>query len=353
MQLFTTEALCDVVPESVDWLWEPYLPRGTLSLLDGDPGVGKSLIALDLAARLSRGGPLPDGKPLGRPHVTLLLAAEDRAASMLRPRADAAGGDLARIVRVKSPTGALMRLPADLPILEQLIIERRADLTVIDPVTAFLPPEVATGNDQCVRTALHALDAVTERTGCTIMLVRHLRKKAAAKAIHRGSGSIGIIGAVRTGLLAACHPADKGLYVLAVSKSNLAERPRPFGYRVLRGGRGAAAIEWTGPLVATADELGLPPPNPRSLVENAGNWLQQQLANGPRTSAQILAAAAADGIPEITLQRAKQVARVRSTQIYSKGRERVWYWYDPAAPWPKDAPFRRPYLEEELDLSLE
>jgi hypothetical protein len=346
---FTAEPLCDVIPESVDWLWEPFLPRGTLAVLDGDPGVGKSLLTLDLAARLSRGGPLPDGKPLAHPFLTLLLAAEDRAASALRPRVEAAGGNLERIARVKSPTGALMRLPADLANLEQLIAERQAALTVIDPVTAFLPPEVATGNDQCVRAALHALDGVAARTGCTVLLVRHLRKKASPKAIHRGAGSIGIIGAVRSGLLAAYHRGDPNLRVLAVSKTNLAETPRPIGYRVMGGGRRAATIDWTGPLDGTADELGLPPPAPPSHVENVANWLHQQLAAGPKASAEIMAAAARDGIPEITLRRAKHDARVRSHVVYLKGRQHVWYWYDPAVPWPNDAPFRRPSRVEEED----
>jgi hypothetical protein len=346
---FTTELLSDVVPESLEWLWEPYLPRGTLAVLDGDPGVGKSLLALDLAARLSRARPLPDGKPVGRASVTLLLSAEDRAATSLRPRADAAGADLSRIVRVKSPSGALMRFPADLGCLEEMIVNRQADLALIDPVTAFLPPEVATGNDQCVRTVLHALDAVCARTGCTVLLVRHLRKKAAAKAIHRGSGSVGIIGAVRIGLLAAYHPSDPNLRVLAVSKSNLAETPRPFGYRVVGGGSVPPAIEWTGPLDATADELGLPAPALPSLLENVSNWLHQKLAGGPLPSMEILAAAAADGIPERTLRRAKSDARVRSQEVWLKGNQRVWYWYDPAAVWPKDAPFRRPSIEQEID----
>src|SRR5262245_41493510 len=75
----------------VRWLWEPYIPRGKIAILDGDPGVGKSLLALDLAARLSRGGPLPGGAAAGRPHVVLLLSAEDDGSDTLRPRAEAAG----------------------------------------------------------------------------------------------------------------------------------------------------------------------------------------------------------------------------------------------------------------------
>ena len=80
------EPLSRVVPGAVRWLWEPYLPRGKLAVLDGDPNVGKSLLSVDLAARLSRGGPLPDGTPLDRPHATLLLSGEDAAADTLRPR---------------------------------------------------------------------------------------------------------------------------------------------------------------------------------------------------------------------------------------------------------------------------
>src|SRR5881398_2781595 len=100
MSALNAEPLSNVRPETVRWLWEPYLPRGKLALLDGDPGVGKSLLTIDLAARLSRGGPLPDGSPSGRPHLTLLLGAEDDAADTTRPRAEAAGADLGRVVAV-------------------------------------------------------------------------------------------------------------------------------------------------------------------------------------------------------------------------------------------------------------
>src|SRR5436305_13768242 len=98
MSALLAESLSRVRSEPVRWLWGPYLPRGKLALLDGDPGVGKSLITVDLAARLSRGGPLPDGTPAGRPHLTLLLSAEDGAAATTRPRGEAAGAGLDRVV---------------------------------------------------------------------------------------------------------------------------------------------------------------------------------------------------------------------------------------------------------------
>src|SRR5437016_5021698 len=92
--------LSQIRPEPIQWLWERYVPRGKIALLDGDPGIGKSLLTIDLAARLSRGGPLPCGQTLHRPHTTLLLAAEDGAADTTRPRAEAAGADLDRVIAV-------------------------------------------------------------------------------------------------------------------------------------------------------------------------------------------------------------------------------------------------------------
>ena len=135
----------------VEWLWEPFLARGKLSILDGDPGVGKSLLAVDLAARLSRGGPLPDGTPVGRPHVTLFLNAEDSVHDTIRPRAEAAGADLDRLLIGIGGHDQPLRLLDECMPLVRMICEHRADLLVIDPVMAFLPPEVAADADQCAR----------------------------------------------------------------------------------------------------------------------------------------------------------------------------------------------------------
>src|SRR5436305_1334965 len=110
MSTLIAESLSRVRPERVRWLWEPYLPRGKLAVLDGDPGIGKSLLTTDLAARLSRGGPLPGGASAGRPHVTLPLNAEDDPADTPRPRAEAAGADLDRVVAVANAAGAVPSL---------------------------------------------------------------------------------------------------------------------------------------------------------------------------------------------------------------------------------------------------
>jgi RecA-family ATPase len=139
MSPWTVELCCDVRPAALEWLWPGYLARGKLALLDGDPGMGKSLITLDLVARLSRGGPLPDGTAAPRPITSVLLSAEDEAGDTIRPRAEAAGADLSRLV-VPKFNGRVPQFPDDLPALEELVVERGAELVVIDPLMAFLPP---------------------------------------------------------------------------------------------------------------------------------------------------------------------------------------------------------------------
>jgi hypothetical protein len=343
MAAIPARPLSQITPKLVHWLWEPYLPRGKLALFDGDPGVGKSFITVDLAARLSRGGPLPGGKRLDRPHVTVLLSAEDDAADTIRPRAEAAGADLDRIIALGADDRAPLFFPDQIPELEDLIRAHAADLVVIDPVMAFLAPDVAANLDQCVRRCLGPLAAVAARTDCAVVLVRHLRKSEGGPAVHRGLGSIGFIAAARAGLFAARHPADPTLSVLAVPKANVAgvEPSLSLGYRIESRDGNRAVVEWTGSADLAADALNQSLPAPLRLREQASSWLAAELARGPRKAADLLAAAAEARIPERTLRRAKEELRIGSRKVHGKDRAE-WYWYDPASEWPRDAPFKRP-----------
>lgn len=341
MSMLVAEPLSSYVPAAVArWLWEPYLPRGKLVVLDGDPGVGKSLLTLDLAARLSRGAPLPNGVPSDRSHVTLLLSAEEGMATM-RPRAEAAGADLDRLLSLCSLSGEPLSFPAQIPALEQFIRTYDATLVVIDPLMAFLSAEAAANVDQCVRRVLTPLATVAGYTGACILLVRHLRKVESGKAMLRGQGSIGIIAAARTALLAARHPTDPTLNVLAVSKSNVAGVAPSLGYRVKSDEAGRAVIEWTGPASLSADALGQTPEAPLRARDRASVWLLTELVNGPRRAAELHAKAAEANIPDRTLNRAKAELGIGSHCVV-RDEAREWYWYDPAAPWPTDAPFPKP-----------
>jgi hypothetical protein len=350
MSSWASNLCCEVQPTVLDWLWPQYLARGKLVVLDGDPEMGKSLITLDLIARLSRGGPMPDGSPVARPGASILLSAEDDAGDTIRPRAEAAGADLSRLV-LPDFGGRVPRFPDDLPALEELIIERAAELVVIDPLMAYLSPGVSANLDQCVRRALTPLAALANWTGCTILLIRHLTKAAWSRAILRGMGSMGIVAAVRTGLFVAAHPTDPAGRVLSVAKHNLGRRPPALGYRVVELASGQPTVEWTGAVDLTADALCQREPAVALRVrDRATDWLKRELANGPRKSADLYAAAAAAGIPERTLERAKKELRAGSHRTYDpRERRGEWYWFDPDAVWPADAPFKKPFELPPLD----
>ena len=324
--------LTDVRPEPLRWLWAGYIPRGKLTLLDGDPQLGKSLITLDLAARLSTGRPMPDGTGGGQLGRTLLLVAEDQSADTVVPRLAAAGADVAQVRRFVHADGRLPRLPRNLPALERAVGEGEVALVVIDPLVAFLSPGVWMGSDQLVRGALGRLAGVAERTGAAVVMVRHLNKTTSQKALYRGGGSIGIIGSARSALLATGDPAPGGARVLATTKANLGPLPPAQGYRVVGTEGGAGVVEWTGPVGLTADEALRPAKVEEPKAEPVGvipatEWLMEYLRGGPRPAVEVYEAAVARGISERTLERAKGPAQVQSALVTDPGTgQKQWEW---------------------------
>jgi hypothetical protein len=146
----------------IHWLWRPYLACGNPALLDGDPGAGKSLLTADLAARLTRGGRMPDGTWRRRKANVLFLNAEDALDDTLRPRLDAAGADLTRVfclggVQVGVADGAEMSFPGCFEALRRAVVAHEIELVVIDPMMAFFKPETAANSDQVMRVALAPL----------------------------------------------------------------------------------------------------------------------------------------------------------------------------------------------------
>jgi hypothetical protein len=224
----------DVERKPVTWLWPGWLPLRKLVALDGDPDTGKSTMSVDLAARVSRGGLMPDGSQGLGGEVILLSGDIDDTTSW---RLGAAGADRDRIRHVQATLDGSgespVVVPQDLDLLEALIEEYHAVLVVIDVLAEYMDSGVDTHRDHSVRQALHLLRGVASRTNSAIVFLRHLRKAAAEKAIHAGGGSVGIIGAARAGWVVAYHPTDEGLRVLASSKMNLGQKPTPLGFRLL------------------------------------------------------------------------------------------------------------------------
>jgi hypothetical protein len=308
-------------------VWRPWLPAGTLAVLDGDPGLGKSTLTLDLAARVTRGRAMPFEEPgSGDPEAAapvLLLSAEDDAARTILPRLKAAGADLGRVHLLGTVRDALgerlPQLPADLAAaLDRL---PGVGLVVVDPLMAFLGEQFDACRDQNVRRCLFALARLAERHQTLILLVRHLNKNGVGSAIYRGSGSIGILGAARACLLAGRDPEQAGQCVLAMSKCNLAARPRSLAYALRPAEGGVATVEWRGEVPWTADDLvGKASAQSRlTLVEECAAFLQLQLRQGPVPSAELEQRCLARGWSRSTYDRARQRAGVRSEKATFDG----------------------------------
>src|SRR5262245_39228684 len=184
-----------LTPRPLVWLWPGRLALGKVAVLDGDPGLGKSFLALDLCARLSTGRPLPDGSAGPGPVRVAVFNAEDDPDDTILPRLRALGADLDRcLVWRRHEEGARpLCLPGQVGPLEDAIARWGARFVVLDPVTAFLAAGTL-NNDAAMRRALLPLAVLAIRHACAGELVRHLNKRSGLRAAYRGSGTIGLSG---------------------------------------------------------------------------------------------------------------------------------------------------------------
>ncbi len=327
--------------DEVRWLWEGRIPLGNITVLDGDPGLGKSVFSIDLAARVTIARAFPDGSPCGVEADgagIVMLNAEDSFSNTVGPRFDAAGGDSDRAVwlseipeEVGSEYNRPVSLPEDIAILEGAIERVAARLVIVDPFMAFLSSYTNAHKDQDIRHVLARLKSLAERTGAAVLLVRHLNKMPGGNPLYRGGGSIGIIGAARSGLIVAQDPDDPDgkKRVLASSKQNLSEPMPSLVFAVASSlVNGAARVEWHGGSSLDATELMRAPleEEEKSALEEALEFLKDELSDGPMAAKQIKLNAKREGVSERTLNRAKARLKIRSTkEAYG------WTWTMPQA----------------------
>ena len=303
--------------KKVQWLWFGRMPLGKITVLDGDPGLGKSVLTLDIAARVSTGREMPDGTP-GVQGGVVLLSAEDDMGDTVRPRLEEAGANLERIVDIsftEPHLGKLLSIPLDMKEIENAILRVKAKLVVIDPIFAFLG-DVDTNKDTSVRTALAQLAKLAERRGVAVILVRHLNKgEQTTKAIYRGSGSIALVGLARSGLLVAkSKNSDK--MVLASTKCNLAPPPESL-YYTLESLGDVPQVWWHGAANEDADQLitaNIVRESQPTKVDQAETFIACELLPGPMPSATLEKRASEAGIADKTYQRAKERLGVKSEQ---------------------------------------
>lgn len=321
----------DVEIEGVEWAWDARVPLGKVTVLDGDPGLGKSALSLDLAARVSTGSPMPDGAP-GIEGGVLIMNAEDGEADTIVPRLAAMRANLNRVRILKTipdSTGERQPdIPADLGTIERAAISIDARLIVIDPLMAFLNGTTNSFRDQDVRRALAPLATMAERIRAAILIVRHLNKASDGNPLYRGGGSIGIIGAARSGLLVARDPDDETgeARVLAVTKTNLGPCPASLRYSITPEAE-SIRVQWCGESKHRAAALLAVPDDSesRGAVEEAAEFLKSFLEDGPVAVTEVRRKAKSAGLSERTIDRAKKLVGIRARRD-GFGKGSTWMW---------------------------
>lgn len=332
--------LGDVSPEPIQWCWPGVIVSRGLTGVVGDPGQGKSLLMVDLAARISRGDPWPDSP--GRytaPGGVLFITAEDPLSSIVRPRLDAAGADPQRIIAldaisVRGPDGAPVELSftlEDVDAIEAAIVATPdCKVVFIDPISAFMGSADSNNNSE-TRALLRPLAKLAERRGVAVVLVSHLRKHEGA-ALHRTLGSIGFIAACRTAWGIARDKDDPDTFrrLMLPLKNNYAPDRRGFGYRIVPPTLGEQPrLEWEPNRVdIDADALmsgGCSRPGPDADEnDRACRWLRAALADGAKPADDMLEEATkGEGIAKRTLDRARRAVGVKAFREKIPG---PWYW---------------------------
>ena len=324
-----------IAARPVEWLWNGRIPRGMLSMVEGNPDVGKSTVLLDIAARVTRGWKMPDKSGGGDPRAVVLLSAEDDPAKVIRPRLEAGGADLERVVLISIQGKGDGREPvisdADVALIEQAIVDEKAALLIVDPLVAYLPDGVDSNSDHSVRRALVRLKGLAERTDCAVVCVRHWRKASTDNALYRGSGSIGFIAASRSGLVVGRDPEDESgkRRVLASSKMNLAPLPPSLSFCLeVKLDATFPHVKWGEVSKHSASALTSPESEKdRSAVDDAANFLEERLADGWVPVKVIMKEGKEQGISEPSIRRAKKRLKLRKDHLGKPGDEdQLWVW---------------------------
>jgi putative DNA primase/helicase len=318
--------LSDLKLQPVRWLWQDRLASGTLSMISGVPGSGKTWVALAIAAALSRGRVPYTGEACQLANV-LYASMEHGSSEIIHPRFASLNGDPARFVilrgAVSAPSASLNL--RDTSVLEDALQRTHARLLILDS----FPSQTGAGVDlQQPTETLPILDnlaRLAERHRCCILLVCHLSKRVSARSVVRNSGSIEISAALRTEFLAGSSVDAPSQPALLQVKSNLGPLAPALAYKIDNAGN----FSWTGISKLTREELLADRPTGAGLPKRrfAGEWLREQLQAGSQSQYNLEIAAEREGVCISTLRRAKFDLGVRSAKDGVKG---VWYWTLPA-----------------------
>ena len=311
--------MSDVELTPVEWLWKPYLPFGKLSVLQGNPGEGKTYFAMHLAAACTNGKLLPNMERM-EPFNVIYQTAEDGLGDTVKPRLIEAGADLDRVLVIDDSE---VQLTLSDERIEKAIIENNARLVIIDPIQAYLGADVDMNRANEVRPIFMRLGQVAQRTGCAILLIGHLNKAAGMQSLQRGLGSIDIAAAVRSVMFIGKLKHDPTMRILTHEKSSLA----PPGVSLAFSLGDEGGFRWVGEYDITADEMlsGIEPQR-ETKTQQAKDLICALLAGGKQVLSEDIDKAALErGIPGRTVRDAKRELGDALKSKIVEGRKKVFW----------------------------
>ena len=293
--------MSDVQSQTVDWLWYPFIPYGKLTIIQGDPGDGKTTLVLNIAARLSKGEGLDNDMKVTEPVNIIYQTAEDGLADTVKPRLELAEAVCERIMVIDETEKSLSMIDER---LEAAIKQTGARVLILDPIQAYLGGTMDMTRANEARDMTKILSLLAEKYKCAILLIGHMNKAGGNKAAYRGMGSIDFFAVARSVLLVGRIEGEPDLRAVVQIKNNLAE------------------FEWVGDYEITADEVlgGIAPKINK--LEQAKKMLRElaETSNSVQSS-EIFDMAEELNISKRTLENAKKELGIKARRIGNS-----WYW---------------------------
>ena len=306
--------MSEVQSQEIEWLWYPFIPYGKLTIIQGDPGDGKTTMVLNLAAKLSKGEALDKNMKVTEPVNVIYQTAEDGLADTVKPRLELAGADCERIIVIDESDKSLSMVDER---LEQAIVRTGARLLILDPIQAYLGGGMDMNRANEARDMTKKLGALAEKTKCAIILIGHMNKASGNKAAYRGMGSIDFFAVARSVLLVGRVEGESNTRAVVQIKNNLAAFGHPKAFALSEDG-----FKWLGDYEITVDEV-LGGITPKANKMEQAKQMLRELAETQNAvlSNEIFDRADELGISKRTLENAKKELGIRARKINN-----AWYW---------------------------
>ncbi|MFI3250803.1 MAG: AAA family ATPase [Eubacteriales bacterium] len=307
--------LSDVQAEEVRWLWHPYIPFGKLTIMQGDPGEGKTFLILGITSYLTQGKALYNATA-NEPISVIYQTAEDGLADTIKPRLEELGADCRRVFVIDEGDDYLSFTDQR---IRTAITENNAKLLILDPLQAFLGSGVDMNRANEVRPVFKKIGKVAEETGCAIVMIGHMNKSG-GKSTYRSIGSMDIVASVRSVLIVGRDPDNPESRIIAHSKSNLAPLGTSLRFSICDG------LVFDGESPLTADQLIGFSGSSRNVKEEAKVLLKQILMIAPVEANSVYLQGKEANISKRTIDTAKKELGIISNKVADK-----WLWSLPTS----------------------